>query len=551
MTGAREVGTREAREPTYQVPTDDDEMVEGVSGLQPAPVAPQATATAPPGPLTVPIVEASPTATLEVIAGPPGEHVPAGPRLSFQWRVALLTMSMTLLPLLVYGGVIVAIRLIDPSERVALLLAVAAVTMVGALVGGYSAARRLGGPLRDLVATVVRVGAEDRTAALDPLGDDAYARLARSHYQLASDIERRDRELGEVLSSVEAASPRDGVERYAERAALGAAVSFGLLDARIVLNDPDDIPVPERTPGAPLTVRAEVRAGNERLGVVLGRLPAMRRWERTDQALLDLFAREIGVALRNAQLFAQVEAQYVQLRRLGESKDDFLRGVSHNLQTPLTTIRAQANQLAQANVLAQTEKRAMPLAEADRRLAIIAEQADRLTRMVQQLLLVSRLESGPLRPRTDVLALGQRVRRAWEAFGARDTELKLVDHTAGWLAIGDADHLDQVLWALLDNAVKYGAGPIKVEIAVEEPTSRMRMTLTDQGPGISAEDGAKLFRRFVRGQAGRMSDGSGLGLYVSQALMRGMGGDLSLEPPAAGRGAAFTLELAAEQATEA
>jgi signal transduction histidine kinase len=464
-----------------------------------------------------------------------------------QSRLTTLIVVMAVVPALIFGGLLIASGAIDETVAIPLILVIVAITTVLSALIGLAAAERLTAPLHDIAAAVERVGAGDPAGALGVPGDDAFLRLAESHERLAGDIERRDRELGEILSAAAGtASPRDGVERFAERAARGAAASFGLVDAHIILGAPDDAPLPERQPGAPHTVRAEVRAGEERLGVVVGRLPPMRRWEHADQALLDLFAREIGVALRNAQLFAQVESQYGQLRRLGEAKDDFLRGVTHNLQTPLTNIRAQATQLAQA--AHQGDPRWSK--DADRRLAIIAEQADRLTRMVQQLLLVSRLESGPLRPASDVLALGQRVRRAWEAFGVRETELRLTDHSAGWLAIGDADHLDQVLWALLDNAVKYGDSPITVEIGVDEPHGRLRVTISDQGQGISVEDGEKLFHRFARGSAGRKSDGSGLGLYVSRELMRGMGGELTLEPPALGRGAMFSLELPGEPATE-
>ena len=79
--------------------------------------------------------------------------------------------------------------------------------------------------------------------------------------------------------------------------------------------------------------------------MLIGRLPATRRWERADQDLLELFASEMAAAIRNAQLFATVEGQNQQLLELDAAKDDFLRGVSHNLQTPLTSIRAYAEQL--------------------------------------------------------------------------------------------------------------------------------------------------------------------------------------------------------------
>ncbi len=79
--------------------------------------------------------------------------------------------------------------------------------------------------------------------------------------------------------------------------------------------------------------------------MLTGHVPATRNWERADQDLLELFASEVGVALRNAELFGRIESQNAQLRELDAAKDEFLRGVSHNLQTPLTSIRAYVEQL--------------------------------------------------------------------------------------------------------------------------------------------------------------------------------------------------------------
>jgi signal transduction histidine kinase len=171
--------------------------------------------------------------------------------------------------------------------------------------------------------------------------------------------------------------------------------------------------------------------------------------------------------------------------------------------------------------------------------------------MVRQLLTVTRLESGALHPRSEVVALATRVRKAWEALGATDVPFRLDDRAAGWLAVADADQLDQVLWALLDNAVRYGERTeIAVEIAVDRDASRLRLTIADGGPGVAEDDRGRLFGRFVRGAERSPDEGSGLGLYVSRELCRAMGGDLLLEPPVAGTGAAFSVHLPAESAEE-
>jgi signal transduction histidine kinase len=308
-------------------------------------------------------------------------------------------------------------------------------------------------------------------------------------------------------------------------------------DAVILLVDQAEIPTEEVVPGVARPVRATLRAGDETLGVFVGRLPPTRAWERADQDLLELYATEVAVAIRNSQLLTRVEAQNEALRDLGEQKDDFFRGVSHNLQTPLARIRATAEGL---------------LGESgDRRAAMIVEQSDRLSRMVRQLMTVTRLESGTLKPRADVLSVGVRARRAWDALAIPNVPFSLEDRSAGWLAVADVDALDQVIWALLDNAVKYGGGTaITATIDAEPETSRIRLTIGDQGPGVGDEDRERLFTRFARGTDEEAGTGSGLGLYVSRELCRAMNGDLVLEPAQPGRGATFCVSLPGEPPTE-
>src|SRR5215212_10051023 len=167
--------------------------------------------------------------------------------------------------------------------------------------------------------------------------------------------------------------------------------------------------------------------------------------------------------------------------------------------------------------------------------------------MVRQLLSATRLESGALKPRGEVVALAHPVRRAWEALAAEDVPFRVDDRSGGWLAVADVDQLDQVLWALLDNALKYGErSPILVEIDPVPEHGTLRLRISDLGPGVADADRARLFRRFERGVDRTADDGSGLGLYVSRELCRAMDGDLVLEPALAGRGAAFSVFLPGE-----
>ena len=462
-----------------------------------------------------------------------------GLNLSFRTRLTIGLVAASIVPLGAFG---ILLLILDPgaSQGTTLgrvLLFILVVAAISGILLAYLLAADLTAPLRAIAAAVDRTKAGDLSTPIVVPGEDELARLADSHNRLAADLERRNRELGRILEAIQSGSPRDSPDFIAGRAASDARRAFAMIDAVVLLVDPREIPTIERIPGESLPIRAILRAGAEELGVLIGHLPATRLWERADQDLLELYASEVAVAIRNAQLFERVESQNSQLLELDAAKDDFLRGVSHNLQTPLTSIRAYADQLGRD--------------QPDRRLGIIAEQTDRLSRMVRQLLTVTRLESGALRPRGEVVALAHPVRRAWEALAVVDVPFTVDDRSAGWLAVADVDQLDQVLWALLDNAVKYGgASPVAVEIVPEAEASRLRLTISDLGPGVAEGDRARLFRRFERGADRTADDGSGLGLYVSRELCRAMDGDLVLEPHVAGRGAAFSIYLPGEPPEE-
>jgi signal transduction histidine kinase len=519
-------------------------------------------------------MNAAPDDSADLGASLPAEPSRRGLGLSFQARLTMALVLAAVIPLAGFGIILALTANLggadgtDPTLGRLLLLALVLAGLFGLLLA-YILATDLMRPLRAISAAVERASAGDLSTPLEVTGDDELAGLAESHNRLAADLGRRNHELGRILDAISQLSPRTGVDRLAAQAANDAWRAFEMIDAQVLLTDPRHVLIEETIPGEPRPVRADLRAGGEVLGVLVGKLPATRRWERADQDLLELFASEVAIAIRNAELFARVEAQNRTLVELGAAKDDFLRGVSHNLQTPLTSIRAYASQMAAEQAAGSTavasptppgqEAQGAPVpppagthaSAPDRRLLIISEQADRLSRMVRQLLTVSRLESGALRPRADVLAPAPRVRRAWEAMAAVSVPLAVEDRSGGWLVVADPDQLDQVLWALLDNAVKYGdEKPVTVEIAADPAARRVRVTVIDGGAGVSDSDRVRLFTRFSRGERGADEDGSGLGLYVSRELCRAMGGDLVLEPAQPGLGAAFSVFLPGEAPDE-
>jgi signal transduction histidine kinase len=466
-----------------------------------------------------------------------------GQRVSFRSRLILALLAAAILPLAVFGVVVLVAEIVIGQQLAQatfgqLLLFALAVVLAFAILFAFALSTELTAPLRSVVAALDRATKGDLSSPIQVVGDDELARLADSHNRLAADLERRNRELGRILAAIDEVSPRDDVNALVERTGHDATTAFALIDAIVQMGDPASVEQEDVVPGVSRPLRAVMQAGGEEIGVLIGRLPATRRWEPADQDLLELYANAMASAIRNAQLFATVESQNRQLLELDAAKDDFLRGVSHNLQTPLTSIRAYAEQL--------------DVAAPDRRLGIIAEQSERLSRMVRQLLTVTRLESGALKPRSDVVSLATRVRKAWEALGVDDVAFDLDNQAGGWLAVADSDQLDQVLWALLDNAIKYGGTtPITAAVDVDDATGRVELTIADHGPGIDDDTRGRLFTRFERGADATADGGSGLGLYVSRELCRAMGGDLVLEPSAAGRGAAFTISLPGEAGEEA
>ena len=299
--------------------------------------------------------------------------------------------------------------------------------------------------------------------------------------------------------------------------------AFGMIDARIC-SSTRPVPVRRIIPGESRPIRAALRAPG-RTARRPRRPPACHApLGRADQDLVELYAIEVAVAIRNIQLYDQVEDQNLRLIELDEAKDDFLRGVATTCRPRSRASAATPSSWGRSAPTAGSgSSPSRPTASPDR--APAADVAPRVRRAPAA---------------KEVLALAPRVRRAWDALGVAGVPFELGDEAAGWLAIADPDQLDQVLWALLDNAARYGGGAaIRAHVAPRPAEGRLAVTIADAGPGVRPDDRDRIFDRYERGAAGASAEGTGLGLYVSRSLCRRWAATSSSSHAAGG--AAFTV----------
>ena len=256
-----------------------------------------------------------------------------------------------------------------------------------------------------------------------------------------------------------------------------------------------------------------------------------------DVDLLTLVGQHAATALEHSLLYAQVRSQADELDRLAAIQADFLRGVTHDLQSPLTSIGALAAEL-RADV--DVPERARGDLES------ITHQAERLRRMVSQLLVASRLEAGVFTAQQEVFAVRPIVERTWAALRA-DRPFELEVSGEAHLAVADPDRLEQVLWALLDNAVKYSPAGSTIAVGIRPEDHQLAVTVRDEGIGMDESTRGQAFDQFYRSdQARRLApDGSGVGLYAARGIMEAMGGSVGIRSDVGG-GTAITLRVPAE-----
>ena len=227
--------------------------------------------------------------------------------------------------------------------------------------------------------------------------------------------------------------------------------------------------------------------------------------------------------------------------RRNEQHDSFINAVTHELKTPIASIRLYLQTL-QSRDLDEAKRREF--------YRIMLEDSDRLLHTVDQVLRAGATGSILRRSAKVRLDLGQIARECVELARTRfhlgPEALEYVEHTTNAVVLGDSEELKAAVWNLLDNAVKYSQGEVRIVVELEEMhNNRVAVRVTDHGVGISPAELKRIFKRFYRipASVAVRTKGSGLGLFIVRSVAKKHGGKAFAESAGEGQGSTFTLQL--------
>lgn len=437
--------------------------------------------------------------------------------LTRRWVAALGAFATVALVVTLVAGFVLQRRLaaLGSNDAAALwswLLVMWAATVGMAALAVVWAQRALSNALEAMFATVQGGSARARSASAE---DSVFAGIAGSVQRMAEELDR-------AMTSL--ASERNRFEAVLETMAPAVLA----LDAR------------RRITTANRSARAlfdipEIWENTELVEVV--RLPALHAFL---DAVFEGGPSEIEVELPGTQRHIRARASRLgdggvvvvaddttEIRRLERVRRDFVANVSHELRTPIAVIRANAETLLDGAM--ESPQVAEPF------VAALFRHADRLGRLITELLDISALEAGKRVLSDEEFELRELVEDVVAAHGqaANDRQIRLGHHVGPdvWVC-GDPKATEQILVNLVDNAIKYGRPGGEVEISVVAGSLENRIEVRDDGPGIEPQHRARIFERFYRVDSGRSRDagGTGLGLSIAKDLAEAMGGNIGVEP---------------------
>jgi len=266
--------------------------------------------------------------------------------------------------------------------------------------------------------------------------------------------------------------------------------------------------------------------------LVAGEADRRRAAEQRETELRALYAELEAVAAERGRL-AEEAARVTVLEDVDEQRSALLRSVSHDLRTPLATIRAVASDLRDGAVYDEATRIEL--------LATVCDEAERLDRLVANLLSLSRIEAGALKPERQAVPfyelVDDRVRRLARMFSQVRVDVSLPDEQA--LVDGDYSQLDQVVTNLLENAARHAPQGSTVRLDGRRRDAMLEVRVSDEGSGVAEWERERVFEPFRRGEG---STSSGVGLAICRAIIEAHDGTIWVERTSGG-GATFVFTL--------
>ncbi len=265
-----------------------------------------------------------------------------------------------------------------------------------------------------------------------------------------------------------------------------------------------------------------------------------------EEELVAGLAAQASITVDNARLVEELRRRTAQAEEASRLKDEFLSTASHELRTPLNAILGWARMLRSGVLPPDNTPRAIDVIERNARLQ---------AQLVEDLLEISRINSGKVRLDVRAVSVSHVVEAALDAVGpaaaAKDIRIETTNDIGDGMVMADADRLQQVTWNLLSNAVKFTPSGGRVSVHLRGDAGTVELGIADTGIGIAPEFMPYLFDRFRQGDTGhaRQYGGLGLGLAISKQLIELHGGSISAESGGRNQGATFRVRLRATPAS--
>ena len=330
-----------------------------------------------------------------------------------------------------------------------------------------------------------------------------------------------------------------GMPMYDKRISLGRGVTGTVAATGRPLLVPDVRAFPGYISGHPemrSEMAAPMRIGEEVIGVLDVESRAIEAFDESSLESLSRLADQIALVAHSNQLLSQQRDTVARLRELDQMKSDFVAITSHELRTPLTAIRGFVKTLIR-------NRERMSDSQVAEFMRIIDRQSERLTHLVEDLLIASRIEAGAVDLSLKEVHLETFVSDLIASFQPADRH-RIKPTVAGGTVVIDPSRVEQILRNLLDNALKFSPPDSAVSLRASVGVRAVELQVADAGVGIAPEDLPHIFDRFHQASDAltREAHGVGLGLFITKRLTEAMGGRIEASSTPA-EGSTFTVVI--------